>query len=471
MKRKIIALCFFFCCFQFACMRAARAQRLENSHAPGLEELIDSALHKNYELANKQLDVALTEVDRQKLKDAFLPRVSVSAKDAFSLTSISVKSRELLIPSLNIDLKTDNNRFTMTSNMLATGADVSMLLYSGGKVAQLKKALEHKSAAQKLIMEQDRQQITSNILEAYDQLALLKQVKKVLDEAAIRLAENKKTADKALAYGLTTRYEHQKIEVAQAQLASKIVAYTGKRELVLEQLFLLTDIERERLEAIDNPLQLIQVAQQLDGIENRAEIKSLDAAIRAGEYKVRAEKTWFVPKVGLSGSVGYLGSFGTHISSSKPVLPNGDKLSSSPPTLQIFPMLSVGIGVKWDLFDGRDGSHEVRRATLELKQTENDKRDATEKLELNLAKCRTDYSIALSQISFKTAQQQTAQNALTQATKEFRNGLVKSLQLIDAENDFEQAALDYIQGVYDQRRAAISLLMATGNLNLSAITH
>ncbi len=44
---------------------------------------------------------------------------------------------------------------------------------------------------------------------AYDQLALVHQTKVVLDESKKRLDANRKTADKALGYGLITPYDHK----------------------------------------------------------------------------------------------------------------------------------------------------------------------------------------------------------------------------------------------------------------------
>jgi outer membrane protein TolC len=62
-----------------------------------------------------------------------------------------------------------------------------------------------------------------------------------------------------------------------------------------------------------------------------------------------------------------------------------------------------------------------------------------------------------------------AENALTQAGKEFKTGLIKAADLIGAESDYQGAALDYLQAVFNQRRNAIELLKATGNLNRSTI--
>jgi outer membrane protein TolC len=436
---------------------------------PALTELIDSAIHKDYGLANQQLDIQLTKLDAQKLKEAYLPRVDLSAKDAFLLSSFDIKSPNISIPQLNIDIREGHNRFTTESNLLTAGVNASLLLYSGGKIPALRKALAEKAMAQTFLLEKDRQDIVSEVIAAYDRLALLKQIRLVLDESEKRLAENQKTSDKAFAYGVITRYERQKIEVAQAQLSSGIEEYEGKRELVLEQLFLLTNIGKERLALIADPLKPILMSPSALTITDRAELKAIDATLAAGKYRITAEKTWFVPKIQAASSLGYLGLLAGRINSSEPVLQGGSKLSGTLPNFNNLPVFSIGIGLKWDIFDGKQGRREVQKAEIELLKTANDKKDITEKLELNLAKCQTDYSVSKSRVTVSRTQQQTAQNALTQATAEYRTGLIKSSQLIEAEEDFRHAALGYAQAIYDQRRAAIALLKATGNLTPAAI--
>ncbi|MEO6684204.1 MAG: TolC family protein [Ginsengibacter sp.] len=452
----------YLCLFGIMCSIgfAANAQT-----APSLKELIDSAIIRNYELANKMLEIQDTEIDQKKLKDAYLPHVSITGKEAFMLSSFNVKTPEILIPQLNIDIKEGHNRYTATGNLMTASAGAEMLVYSGGKVPALKKALEEKKNAQIALLEKDRQEIRATIHQAYDQMALFVQMKALLVESEKRLAANKATANKALGYGLITKYEHQKIEVAQSKLESKNLEYEGKRSLVLKQLYLLTNIDPARLELIDHTLEPTFVNINEGTIENRAEIKALEASILANKFKMQSEKKWFVPKVQAATSLGYVGLSGGHLNSSKPVLPGGSKkLSTNMPALNIFPMFNIGIGFKWDIFDGNAGKHAVQKAALDVQKSENSKKSALEKLELNQANAQTNYNIANAQIALKEKQKKIAQDALTQATNEYRLGLITSSQLIDAENDYQNAAMEYVQSVFDQRRAADELLQATGSL-------
>lgn len=436
---------------------------------PSLAELIEGAIANNYTFANSQLDIGLIAIDQQKLNDAYLPKLAINGKEGFAFSSIYVKTPNIKIAQLGIDIKEDFNRFNLLANIVTVNADAEMLLYAGGKISKLKKALIEKKKAQTLLMETDRQEIISVILTAYDQLALLKQTRIVLDESERRLFENKKTSDKAFGYGLITKYEHQKIEVAQAQLASKVLEYEGKRSLLLTQLQLLTHISMERLSLIDIVMQPLIVSETKNGITERVEIYALDAAESASNYRIQAAKTWMIPKVQAAASLGYIGLLGGRLSSKDPIVPNGTKLSTTLPDLNVFPLFNIGVGFKWDILDGNAGKRDVQVATVELQKVKNQKAEATEKLTLNLANTQTNYNIANAQITLKNKQQEVSENALKQATEEYHTGLIKSTQLIDAENDFQNAALERIQAVYAQRRAAVELLKATGMLTVGAV--
>ena len=416
--------------------------------APSLAELIDSAIKKDYTLDNQVLDIELSGLDRQRLNDEYLPRVKVEGSDGFALTSISLRTPAIKAGS--IDLSDGRKRLTTTANVMSVSTEASMLIYSGGKIPLLKKSLDEKIKGQTHLTEKQKQDIISEVVAAYDQLALLKQIRTVLDESEKRLAENLRVANKSFSYGLITKYERQKIEVAQAQVASKIQDYEGKRSVVQERLYWLTNIPVERIALIDNDLQRLENVYNDNNISNRPEIKAQNAFIQAHNYRIKAEKTWFVPKIKTAASVKYTGIVFNRLQSGN-ALANGSKLSSSMPGIHISPMASIGIGFSWDLFDGKEGRTQVEKATIELRKTENDKKYITEKLELNLTKTKSDYAVTLTQVNVTERQLETASNALDQATKEYRTGLIRTSQLIDAEEDFENASLGLIQSLYNHK--------------------
>ena len=299
---------------------------------------------------------------------------------------------------------------------------------------------------------------------------MVHQSKKVLDESKKRLEINRKTAEKALGYGLITPYDFKKIELAQVTLDTKMVEYEGKRELLITQLHILTGMDKERIAEIEPDLQVLNYVVEDKSIENRPEIKALNHGIAAAEYKIKAEKTWWIPKVQLSTSLSYFGLYGDHIQTSNDVVPYLVKrLDIHTKPLSLFPMFNAGIGFKWSLFDGNTGKREAEKSKIDKMVLENKKADAQRKLQLNLANNQTNYDIALAQIELKDKARKIAKNALDQVEKEFRYGVKKSMDLIDAENDLEKAELEYKTAVFNQRRAAIELMKSTQNLDVEKL--
>ncbi|WP_439559222.1 TolC family protein [Dyadobacter sp.] len=437
-------------------------------HAPGLDELVSAALQKDHGLAVKQLDIDLTHIDQRKLAETYLPHLDLSGKYAFLASGINLDAPANVVPELGIALPAVDGSFTNRANLITGGLKAEMILYSGGKVPALKKALSEKQKAQTALLETDRQQIIADVSTAYDQLALLKQVKKVLTESSKRLEVNTAIADKAFEYGLITKFEHQKIDVSKAQLDAKQQQYEGKRTMLIQLLHKYTGIETQRLELIDHDLSPFYRSQPDAGIHGRAELAALDAGIMAQQYKIEAAKSWWKPKVAASTSLGYLNLYGIQLKAKEP-FPTGNTMALKTNKLELLPNFNVGVGFKWDLFDGNKGKREVQQSKIELQKTRLEKEEAVEKLELNLIRQKTELAQAEAEMSARDKQQRVAFDALTQAGKEFKTGLIKTSDLVGAETDYQNAALDYLQAVFNQRRAGVELLKATGSLTTDAV--
>jgi outer membrane protein TolC len=435
---------------------------------PDLDELVSAALQKDNGLALKQLDIDLTHIDQRKLSEIYLPHLDLSGKYAFLASGINLNAPANVVPELGIALPAVDGSFTNRANLITGGLKADMILYSGGKVPALKKALNEKQKAQALLLETDRQQIIADVSTAYDQLALLRQVKVVLTESGKRLDVNAAVADKAFQYGLITRFEHQKIDVSRAQLDAKQQQYEGKRTMLIHLLHKYTGIETERLELIDQELSPFYQNQTVNGIEGRSEIAALDAGIMAQQYKIEAARSWWKPKVAASTSLGYLNLSGVQLKAKEP-FPTGNTMTLKTNKLELLPNFNVGVGFKWDLFDGNKGKREVQQSKIELQKARLEKEEAVEKLELNLIRQKTELAQAELEMKSRDKQKKVAFDALTQAGKEFKTGLIKTSDLVGAETDYQNAALDYLQAVFNQRRAGVELLKATGSLTTEAV--
>lgn len=435
---------------------------------PTLQEVIDSALVQDYAFENKQLELRRIELDQERIKDTYMPRIELNAKESYAYAASNLTTPAFAIPQLQMAFPEHENRYKLDNFITQADLKASFLLFSGGKVSNLKKANEARLEAETALLETDRNAIIQNVTALYDQLAMLKSVKATLDQSSKRLDENLKVAEKALSLGLITQYEYNKVTLAVSQLAAKYKEYEGKRRLVVLSLHTITKIEYDRLEKIEEDLIIMPVS-YVDEPVNRPEITALNAAVLANEYKVKAAKKWWVPKIGASASVGYFGLHNGRLRTTDPSLTTQQPLNHTFSSISATPVFIAGVGLKWDLFDGKEGINETKRAQIDLQIAQNKRDDVSEKITLQLEKQKVELEIAGDRLEVKKTALQIAENSMEQAMKEFKVGLIKSLQLLEAENDLQLAQQEYAQAIFQQRRAAVQYLEAAGVLDVTTL--
>ena len=437
--------------------------------APTLAELAERAIAKNRTLENAQLDIQSDRETRKGIRETYLPHVEANGKYAYLNADVLVDLPTTTLPVLNIPLFDGRERFPAKGNLWTSDITASAVLFTGTKAPKMGKALDQKIKAQEIMLEKQRQDIIDRVSTAYDQLALLRQVQRVLEESQKRLDVEKKTAEKAFGYGLITSYELSKLDVAEATFAAKMQEYEGKRKLLLQQLHQLTDVSVDSLALIEHTLQPYALATTADGIGQRPEVTALDAAIEANRYKLLAERAHWIPQVQAMARIGYYGLTNGSIKTPYSLPVSGQPVHLDINRLQAFPSYMVGIGFRWNLFDGLQGKRAVNKAKIEVRKAENERQEATELLQLNLAKAQTEYELANKQVTSGQTRLTLAEKALNTAQKEARVGLIKPAERIAAETDYQQAAMDYYQTVFNQRRAAYGVLLATGKLTLETL--
>ena len=437
--------------------------------APSLVELANRALAKNYELANAQLTIQTDQEVRKGIRETYIPHVAATGKYAYLNGNVQMDLPATTLPLLNTSLFDGSETFQSRGNLWTSDITVSAVLFSGTQVPKLGKAVDEKIRGQEFMLEKRRQEIINQVSTAYDQLALLQHVQLVLEESRKRLEIEQETAEKAFGYGLITAYELNKVAVAEAALAARQAEYEGKRSLLIKQLSMLTDVPVDSLEQIDHSLQPYSVPNQGAGIDSRPELSALDAAIAANEYRLQAARAHWVPQVKAMARIGYYGLSNGSLKTPYNHPLNGQPVQVGIDRFQAFPSYMVGVGVRWNIFDGLQGKRSVNKAKIELHKAENDRKHAAELIQLDVARAQTEYTLANKQVTTGEQRLETVKKALDIARKEYRVGLIKPAERIEAETDYQQAALDYYQTVFNQRRAAYQLLIATGRLDLEQL--
>lgn len=499
MKKSVPILTLVFILSTFICRVNAQSIIVSSE----LKELIELSVNKDHQVAARDIDKQISEVQREAVRSSYIPKLELGGKYLFAYSTVSseingvegfesigqlqelmtssafptmfpylsgiaseITNLQTLLTQQGIQLPSITNNLDgeLYGNYFGIDATVKMLLYSGGQVPNLSKALTEKIKAQEALSDKCKSDIISEVITYYDQLALLNQSKHVLDESVVRLAAEKKYAVAALKNGLATSFDTLKIAVFNANLDAKLSEYESKKTLLYQKLSQLTGKPASSFENMNPDLTLLLFANSGSDINNRAEYRALSAGAEAQKYLLKSEKSHYLPKIQAIASARYDNVFNANADFNAPI-----PVNVNIGNIGLGPTYLVGAGFKWELFNRSGGSTKVRQAKLEVRKAENARDEARELLELNQIKVYTNYQASISQVTYKDKQRFAAQMALDLAQKSYNEGMINITERLATETEMQNAELEYLQAVFAQRQSVLECYKATGDLVISNI--
>ena len=160
------------------------------------------------------------------------------------------------------------------------------------------------------------------------------------------------------------------------------------------------------------------------------------------EYKTKMINNNIIPKIGMVGHYEIL-----------------DK------SLTLFdPKWYVGVGIKWNVFDGGQSHLKSKKAQIEKQKYREKILEAEELIALKITKSEFAYTAALENIKLVNKEIELAQSTYQMVYKEYRNKLSSITDVLVALNDLEKANFKLQKAYYNQRNVARGLLHAKGIL-------
>jgi outer membrane protein TolC len=441
-----------------------------------LQSLALAALNHNISLKNSALEIEKSEQIKKGIHHIYIPTLEAKGSYAYSSGQFNINTESLpvtipgitlpaLIPGLpaieipatSTAIPPIDQTIDFDGNIWMGGLTAKWTLFTGLKAPYLSKAMTHKIEAQRQIRKQDEADLISEVAMYYDKLALLAQTKILLDQQRFRLEKETIVATKALDQGLITHHEFQKIELAQLEIASKQLEYDGSKSLLILKLHQLTGIEKEVLITLSVNLTPRVTIEENHTYLERPELIALEEATEATKYKYKSEFSGYLPQIQAFASHQYLG------------MTNGNTGDLHINELSAYPVNMVGVGVKWELFDGLHTHNERQKIQIEMEQTQNRKEEVQELLALNYTNWLSQYHNLNAQTQLKKRQMEVSKKSMEISYKEYENGLIKLSEFLETQADFTTVTLAYYQTVCNQRNSALELMKATGDLQINKL--
>lgn len=429
--------------------------------SPAVFSAIQRATEKNTDVRNNHLEQEKAELQRKSVWNKYIPKLEATSMYTYLNSTITADLPARTLPLVNYDLFSGNQKIDATANFFHAGLTAKTVLFSGGQIYNGAKALTYKNEGNTYIMGLQEDMVARDIIESFDQLALLAHAERLLQESTLRLEKEHLRVEKAVANGLTVPYDREKIKLAALELTSRQKDVDNKKQLLALKLEQATGIPADSILIIPHQAAPIILLEKLNGAD-RTELRALEAYSKAADYNIRKEKGTFLPTVGAFAGYSYTSLFNANMNTNLPVTNRNTDLKLNEFTLS--PNMMAGVVMKWELFSGLENRHKVEEARLSKAQIDNKLADTRDKINLQLQKSRITYDNMNDQLGIASQRSRIAGHNLELADKQYKAGLISINDRLQAETQSYQEALYLAETTNNQRKAAMDALQAASHL-------
>jgi outer membrane protein TolC len=428
-----------------------------------LQMAVNKAIEKNSSIKNKELEIEKLHLQEKSVWNKYIPTVEANAIYSYFDNKTTIDLPATTVPVVNSQLFEGKSTFENYGNIFMGSLMAKTILFSGMQIPNGAKALKQKAIGTEYLKESEKDAIIKDVVNTFDQITLLDEVEKLINDSEKRLQTETKRVSKAIEEGLAIPYDRDKIKLASLELESKKIELEGKRKLVFRKIRYLTGYTDSEINTVENNLVPYLITDEKLNPENKQEIKALESFKLAYEYLLKKEKGTFLPTLGAFGGVTHSSLFNANATT--PIIPAlNTPLYLGLNEMTISPNWMIGAGIKWEVFSGFERKHKVHEAKINIEQVQNQIDDTKEKLQLLLENNYVNYSVLSKKIEIASQQEKVATNNLNLAVKQYKEGLINISERLEAENESYKASVNKINTLIEQRLSAIETIIATGDL-------
>ncbi|NCT94360.1 MAG: TolC family protein [Chitinophagaceae bacterium] len=420
------------------------------SHAFTIQQCIDYAAKNNVQVKNALLNVQVQQQTNRDITAAALPTVtgSVGGNDYLQLP-VSLLPGEVFGQPAGTFIPV---RFGTKYNASAT-IQLQQLLFDGQVFIGLQ-ARETSIQFQNKNREVTEEAIKTNIYKIYYQLVASKTQIDLLDANINRLAKLEHDTRELYKNGFVEKLDLDKIAVQVANLQTEKLkalnsidmGYLGLKTLMgmpAKDTLVLTD------KLSDDEIKKDFSLDTAYNYSDRKEFQYMQLGKKLNEFNIKRYQLSYLPTVSLTGA------YTKNAQRNKfDFFGKGDWFTTS----------YIGLNVSIPIFDGLAKDARIKKARLELKQTENQIDNLKLSIDNEVTQARLNFRTALATMNFQRKNMDLAESVYTQTKKKYEIGTGSNTEITAAQTDLVTAQTNYINALYTAIIARVDYLKATGKL-------
>ncbi|MEI9945633.1 MAG: TolC family protein [Chitinophagaceae bacterium] len=410
---------------------------------------------------NEAIDLSIQNSKQLKTSQAKIEEATAALKEAVEkkLPDAKVSGSYLRLNSANFELKTksNNNGGTGTSNeepkisQAVYGLlNLSLPIYSGGRIRYGIESSKFLEQAAKLDAEADKDEVIQNTIEAFANLFKAKTAVRLVNENLTQSQQREKDLGNLEKNGLLARNDLLKAQLQSSNVELSLLDAENNLQLANINMDLMLGLATSTELVLDTTgIKRKEDSRILDdylnaALSNRKDIAAIDHRKKAAESGVKVVKSELYPSLALTG--GYIAADIPHVFS-------------------VTNAVNVGVGVSYNIGSLWKNKSKVQQAEARVKQLAIEGTMIDDEIRLQVNKNYLSLLSNRKKIEVYAKAVEQAQENYRIVKNKFDNNLALTSDLLDADIAQLQARLSYTLAMADAFVAYNKLLQTAGILS------
>lgn len=408
-----------------------------------LDEAIKLGLDnsKVLKLSQNKIDRAVSQFNQA--KDQALPTASAS----FDYNRAQIPANKLALGEQNISLPKSANAYLGIVSLNET-------IFGGNKLKYAKQSTTLLTEVARLDADNDKDQITYDIINAYYNLYKVLQSKKVVEQNLSSIDQQIKQSQRFFEQGLVTKNDVLRFQLQRSNIELNGIDLETNRKIINYNLDVLlglnegTQLAIAQINEADRPV--APLSNYLDtAMSNRIEFKQFDLRTKVAETSIKNIQANTLPTLGASVSGYYVDV------SANPIPKSGSYITP----------ITLGLGLKWNFGSLWTNKNKVSEARIQREETIINKNIELDNVKKEVNQDYQSYTMALDKIKLlQTSIDQAGENNKILESK-YKSNIASATDRADAETLLYQAQINLELAKADAGLAYYTLLKSTGKLN------
>ena len=408
-----------------------------------LDEAIKLGLDnsKVLKLSQNKIDRAVSQYNQA--KDEALPTGSAS----FTYNRAEIPANKLSFGTQSLSLPKSADAYLGTISLNET-------IFGGHKLRYARESTELLTQVARLDADNDKDQITYDIINAYYNLYKVLQSKKVVEQNLLSIDQQIKQSQRFFEQGLVTKNDVLRFQLQRSNIELNGIDLETNRKIInynLNVLLGLNEGTRLNIAQINDAGRVIAPLENYidTAINSRNEFKQADLRTKYSETNIKNIEANSTPTLGASVSGYYVDV------SANPIPKSGSYITP----------VTIGLGLKWNFSTLWTNKNKIAEAKIQREETLINKNIELDNIKREVNQNYQNYLMALDKIKLlQTSIEQAGENNKILESK-YKSNIASATDRADAETLLYQAQINLELAKADAGLAYYTLLKSTGKLN------